>query len=302
MSSISHAIKWENNMKEKDLLSTKMQQTFQKYFLGEYVRDSYLTDELIHINGFLKTLSKQELDIFLLLKGNFGRPYIDGKVFIEILLYCVDETGPVAKRPILCAINYIISKHLPSKEIVIQNIRIIEKIANCDNSNINGIARSIIQSVGHFDSPPIKPQYIFKKDEQYAFYTQFREIIKRAKNTIKFWDNYADHMFFDYILNYVDINTINEIQVLFQNKQYENDLRMAYQFFCKQYSNIKIDIKKSSTSHDRFIIINNERWQLGPSLKDGGNKVCSIVQLKDSAGDQLENIFDDEWNKSISII
>lgn len=60
-------------------------------------------------------------------------------------------------------------------------------------------------------------------------------------------------------------------------------------------------IKKSKRTHDRFLIIDNEMWGLGPSLKDGGKGACFISQLKGAAAIKLEKIFDDEWTIVSSI-
>lgn len=296
----TNAIQWSKNSDETRFLSDHIIQEFERYFKGEYIRPQCIMRDTAYLEIFLKTLTKQELDIFLKLKANYTKGYL-GKNFTEILMHCIDKTGPLAKRPLLFALDYILSKHEPSKDIVIKEVEIIEKYANSDNTDINGIARNILHKINAPYRPKTESQYVFAQREEYEFYRQFREIIKRAKSTIKFWDNYANHEIIDYIHAYVDKSTLKDIRIIFKERDYEKDLKLAQSKFTKQYPQISINIKKSKTAHGRFLIIDDEIWGLDPSLKDGGNGVCFISQIKDGAAAKLEGIFDKTWDISSSI-
>lgn len=215
----TNAIKWSQNPQEKLLLSDNTVEEFERYFKGEYIRPQMLSNDLLSLNDFLKTLNKQELDILLKLKANCAKGYTD-KSFTEILIHCIDKTGHMAKRPLLFALDYILSKHEPSKDKVIENVDLIEKFANSDNSKINGIVKTIIQKINMPYSPQTESQYVFDRSEEYEFYKQLREIIKRTKNTIKFWDNYANHEIIDYIHAYVEKKHLKSIKIIFKKKDY----------------------------------------------------------------------------------
>lgn len=300
MTENDYVIKWDEFPREKLLLSDHTINEFGRYFKGEYIRPQSLSGDLLGLNDFLRTINQQELEIFLKIRGKAAKEYIINKNFTEVLLYCIERTGPTAKRPLLFALDYILSKTGSPKDIVVQNIKIIENLANCDNTNLNGIAQSILQRLNQPHIPTPKPQYFLKNKQQYEFYKQLREIIKRAKSTIKFWDNYADHT----ILDYIDSYTINlkEIKIIFENGSQKKDLELSGGKFRLQYPTVNLEIKKSTVSHDRFLITENETWTFGPSLKDGGNRACVITQLNIVEARKLNDFFDKEWNNAQSII
>lgn len=290
----TNAIQWSKNPEEKSFLSDHMVEEFERYFKGEYIRPQCITRDAEYLYDFLCTLTKQELDIFLKLKANYAKGYTD-KNFTEILIYCINKTGPIAKRPLLFSLDYILTKNELSKDTVIKSVEIIENIANSDNANINSISRKILDKINKPYHPKTESQYVFDYKEEYEFYKQLREIIKRAKNTIKFWDNYANHEIIDYIDAYADKKNLNDIKIIFREQNNQIDLKLAQSKFRKQYPNIPIEIKQSSKTHDRFLLFNDEKWGLGPSIKDGGKGACFISQIKDNAGIKIEKIFDDVW-------
>jgi len=80
-------IKWDKYPEYKTLIPDFLKERFETYIIGEYIREEYLTQDLIGLNNFLQELTKQELDIFLNLKGEATKEYSKDKTFTEILLY-----------------------------------------------------------------------------------------------------------------------------------------------------------------------------------------------------------------------
>ncbi|MBT3209734.1 MAG: hypothetical protein HN704_17760 [Bacteroidetes bacterium] len=294
-----YIINWDEYPEAKEIIPDYLKRDFEKYFVGEYIRTSNLTDHLTHLNDFLKTLSSQELAIFLSIKGYNGRDYIIGNTFIEILLHCLERTGPTAKRPILFAIYYITSKDEKSRYIISEKFEIIEKIANSDNNNIKGMALSILNELKKEFKIPSKSQFIFEKDKTFDFFNEFKTVISRAKNYVWFWDNYADSEILQYLNAHSDLNNISDIRILCNDNnrttKFVTDLKLAITKFQTQYPGIKIEARSSKSSHDRFLLFDNERWFLGPSLKDAGKKICSMVQYKDEEAQKLYDIYQTEW-------
>ncbi len=301
----NHIIDWDEYPKEKELIPDFLRQEFGKYFLGEYIRSHLSTEHLIGLNDFLKTLSEQELNIFLKLKGKGGRDYINGNTFIEIMIHCLERTGSTAKRPILFAILYIIQRHPKSREIVYNNYQLFEKYANSDNTNIKVISSGILLDLNKEFKLPSKNQYFFKPNSQYEFHKEFKRIISPVNDRIWFWDNYADGEIIEYISSFVDLNKLKEIRVICSDKpgalKYTSALKLEIRKFQNQYSGITIQAKISKASHDRFVIVDDLKWTLGPSLKDAGNTACTINQLKDKSGDDLLDFYKNEWNKSTTL-
>ena len=294
-----YIINWDDYLDAKKIIPDYLKRDFEKYFRGEYIRSEFLTGDLSHINDFLKNLSSQELALFLTIRGFNGKDYIIGKTFIEILLHCLERTGPVAKRPILYAIYYIISKDEKSRYIVSEKFEIIEKIANSDNENIKGMAISILNELKKEFKIPTKTQFIFEKGKTFDFHNEFKTIISRAKNYVWYWDNYENGELLQYLDAHTDLSTISEIKILCTDsnntKHHISGLKLAISKFKIQYPGISLEAKSSKNCHDRFLLFDNERWGLGPSLKDAGKDICSMVQYKDQAAQKIYDLFQNEW-------
>jgi hypothetical protein len=75
-------------------------------------------------------------------------------------------------------------------------------------------------------------------------------------------------------------------------KNITKQLQLDIDKYNKQYKNLTI--KKSNKYHDRFLIIDDEVYHIGASLKDLGNKVFGFSKMDKS----LLNI---EWDIRITI-
>ncbi len=234
----SNAIKWEEYPDAIRLLDDYQVPIFEKYFLGEYMRDNpTITDTVGGLNDFLRSLTSQELDIFLNLNGNYGKEYIIDKTFIEILNHCILRTNVLIQRPLLDAIEFIINRHMPSRERLLLNTKSLERIANTE-SRMKGYAINILTTLNNSYSPPVSKQYIFKPNEQYNFFSTIREIIKSANRYIYYVDNFANHVIIDIISEYCDLNLIREVKILTRTNQ--KDLRLSKQAFEKQYTSVSL--------------------------------------------------------------
>ena len=65
--------------------------------------------------------------------------------------------------------------------------------------------------------------------------------------------------------------------------------KVEFDDFCKEYSGLKIDIKKADNIfHDRYIILDyntsdEKIYHCGSSSKDGGRKVTTITKIDDTS-------------------
>ena len=65
----------------------------------------------------------------------------------------------------------------------------------------------------------------------------------------------------------------------------------------KKEMNIDIEVKTNQHIHDRFLILGNEAWLLGSSLKDLGNKDTAISNIN-SVIASLKDLFEMRWKES----
>ena len=130
----------------------------------------------------------------------------------------------------------------------------------------------------------IEKQRIFFNGEIYDAYSIIIDLIKRSNKRIIIIDNYIDKTILD-MLVYKKNNVYVE---LITSSHYLTKLDINK--FNSQYPNLKI--KYSNIYHDRFIIIDNDLYHIGASLKDLGKKCFAI--------NKIENI--DSFNKLCELI
>ncbi len=274
---IGYVMKQTNQITDID----KKMGLFKKYFCIS----STLSVELINLLDFLQTLEEQERNIFLDLKSvdNTNNKLID-KTFIELLIRYLDEADFGPKEHILRAIEYIIKKHGFSREYVINNIKAIEKLANCDHARISTISKNILRYLNSSQPDLIRPEYTFSPNQEFTYAQQITKILSSAKIDLIIFDNYINHEILNYLKLCSNIKNLTDIYIItsFKNKSGLDNLEFIKEKFSKEYSTIKIHIAKSKSIHDRYFIVDKEIfWCLGPSIKDGGDKLSSIHQITD---------------------
>ena len=118
-------------------------------------------------------------------------------------------------------------------------------------------------------------QRIFFEGQIYDAYSIIIDIIKKASEKILIIDNYID----DNVLKMLTKKKTNvEVVILTSNKS--NIQNLDIQKFNKEYPILKVS--KTSTFHDRFIVIDNkEMYHLGASIKDLGKKCFGINKIED---------------------
>jgi len=118
-----------------------------------------------------------------------------------------------------------------------------------------------------------KKQGIFFEGQVFDAYSFVSDLIRTAKNSIILIDNYID----DSILILFTKTKVKTTIYTNITKQLELDFKK----YKEQYNNL--EIKQFNKSHDRFLIIDNQVYHFGASLKDLGKKWFAFSKLeKDS--------------------
>lgn len=131
-------------------------------------------------------------------------------------------------------------------------------------------------------------QNIFYEGQIFDAYTLIVDIIRTAKKSIIVIDNYIDDTVFKQLTKR-NKNTKARIYTKPLDKVTKQDLQKHN----AQYP--KIEIKKLTTSHDRFMIIDHKIvYHFGASLKDAGKKWFAFSKLKIDANDIIEKLKENE--------
>jgi hypothetical protein len=134
------------------------------------------------------------------------------------------------------------------------------------------------------ENKSIKPkQGIFYNGQTFDAYIFITDIIKSAKKSIKLVDNYIDET----VLTLFSKN--QNLTITIYTKSVSKQLKLDLEKYNSQYNNIKI--KKFHSSHDRFLIIDeNEMYHIGASLKDLGKKWFAFSKFDIESFNLLEKL------------
>ena len=126
--------------------------------------------------------------------------------------------------------------------------------------------------------PPIEG--IFYDGQIFDAYAQIVGLIKQAKHSITLIDNYIDETTLT-MLSKRDASVVATIYTRSLSQQQQLDLQRHNQ----QYAPITVHICQHN--HDRFLIIDDEVYIFGASLKDAGKKLFAYIKMQDTSSTEL---------------
>ena len=130
-------------------------------------------------------------------------------------------------------------------------------------------------------------QGIFYDGQLFDAHTFVVDLIKKAKSKIILIDNYVDETTLTLLSNKGD-----KVKVIIYTKEITKQLDLAKNKFNQQYNNL--EIKEFTKSHDRFLIIDNQTYHIGASLKDAGKKWFAFSKIDHFQIDFPENFINNK--------
>ncbi len=124
---------------------------------------------------------------------------------------------------------------------------------------------------------------VFYDGQIFDAYSFISDLIRMAKQEIILIDNYVD----DSVLKILNKREHNVSATIYTSHISEN-LKLDLDKHNSQYQ--PINIERFNKSHDRFLIIDNEVYLIGGSIKDLGKKVSTFIKLSVQKEDFLQKI------------
>jgi len=121
-------------------------------------------------------------------------------------------------------------------------------------------------------SPKLLPEQIFATGCVWDAWTYVSDLVRSAKQRIVLIDNFVD----DRVLSLLDKRSDN-VEATIHSRYYESfltDLKKHNE----QYREIKF-VQLSQKNHDRFLIIDDDVYLLGASVKDMGVGMCAVTKM-----------------------
>ena len=129
-------------------------------------------------------------------------------------------------------------------------------------------------------SSQLPKQGIFYDGQIYDAYAFVSDLIRKAVNKIVLIDNYID----DTVLTLMDKRSAGVEAVIYTGKL-TKQLQLDVDKHNSQYPPIKVRI--FSKAHDRFLIIDDEVYLIGASIKDLGKKWFGFTLMENTSADEL---------------
>ena len=128
------------------------------------------------------------------------------------------------------------------------------------------------------DIPPM--QGIFYDGQVFDAYCFVSDLIRKAKQSIVLIDNYVD----DTVLTLLDKRS-EGVSATIYTQRVSSQFQLDVDRHNSQYP--LIEIKRFNKAHDRFLLIDNEVYHIGASIKDLGKKWFGFTLMRDITATEL---------------
>ena len=173
----------------------------------------------------------------------------------------------------------IIDAFVAMRNFLINNASIFQRIERIEMKQLKTDEKvdAILDKLGDYDKPK---EGVFFNGQIFDAYALVADLIRQAKTRIVVIDNYID----DSVL--VQLSKRNPgVTVDIYDGQISKQLRQDVEKHNEQYPGVTFH--KYTKAHDRFLIIDEEVYHIGASLKDLGKKLFAFSKMEVLTGSEL---------------
>ena len=228
-----------------------------------------------HVKNIFSSGELDEFSVYSILEytARDGKNYRTGFYNLDAILsigYRVNSKNATMFR---IWANHVLKEYLLKGYAVNQRIdRLERKIVEHDQKFDILIKTSLPPNEGIFYDGQIFDAYVFTSD-----------LIKSAQTSIVLIDNYIDETVF-----LILTKRLPKVSAKIYTKHISQQLQLDLVRHNAQYK--PIDIYKSDSFHDRFLIIDSTVYHFGASLKDLGKKLFAFSKMEITDTELLKNI------------
>ena len=179
--------------------------------------------------------------------------------------------------------NTILKQYLLNGQVINET----RCLAHSDNIiKMNNIIESMNTRMDNFElrldsitSTTYFKDKIFYDGQLYEGYSFIKNLFKKATNRIIIIDSYLDYSILEMM---TDINVDISIYIASHTPLSNREISLFQ-------ANHNLNVIRTNSYHDRFIIIDSELYNIGSSIKDIGKKISHISKLESICIDELLN-------------
>ncbi len=168
----------------------------------------------------------------------------------------------------------IMNAFVAMRRFMVQNAGILMRIAHLEKHQIE-TDQKMDMLLDRMDkqSPKLLPEQIFATGCVWDAWTYVSDLVRSAKQRIVLIDNFVD----DRVLSLLDKRADNVEATI--HSRYSEPLQIDLKKHNEQYREIKF-IQLPQKNHDRFLIIDDDVYLLGASVKDMGVGMCAVTKMQ----------------------
>ena len=167
------------------------------------------------------------------------------------------------------------------RHFLANNAQVFQRLANIEYHQIETDKR-IDEVFKRLDANVQPQQGIFYDGQVFDAYQFVSDLVRKAKNSIVLIDNYVD----DTVLTLLDKRSDNVTATIYTqhiSQQFQLDISRHN----TQYP--AINVEHFNRAHDRFLLIDDEVYHIGASIKDLGKKWFAFTLMQDLTTSELIN-------------
>lgn len=168
----------------------------------------------------------------------------------------------------------IMNAFVAMRRFMAQNAGLLMRIAHLERHQIE-TDEKIDKILDRMDkqSPKLLPEQIFATGCVWDAWTYVSDLVRSAKQRIVLVDNFVD----DRVLSLLDKRT-DGVEATIHSRYYEPFL-VDLKKHNAQYREIEF-VQLSQKNHDRFLIVDDDVFLLGASVKDMGAGMCAVTKMQ----------------------
>ena len=168
--------------------------------------------------------------------------------------------------------NSVLKDYLLKGYVVNQRIAALEHQVSDLKDKVNFFVRTSL--------PPVEG--IFFDGQIFYVYRFVSDLIRKAKQSVVLIDNYVD----DTVLSLLDKRR-EGVKAIVYTKSVNEQLQLDITRHNEQYA--AIEVQQFNKAHDRFLLIDDEVYHIGASIKDLGKKWFAFTLMHDIKAAELIN-------------
>lgn len=167
----------------------------------------------------------------------------------------------------------IMDAFVAMRRFLANNAQVFQRLANIEYHQIETDKR-IDEVFKRLDANTQPQQGIFFDGQVFDAYRFAADLMRKAKTSIILIDNYVD----DTVLSLLDKRT-EGVSVTIYTQRTSKQFQLDIDRHNTQYPAIKVE--HFNKAHDRFLLIDNEVYHIGASIKDLGKKWFGFTLMRD---------------------